>query len=43
MPLPDLLEDVVLNIDVSETWFPKGIPSEVRSSEINVSHEVASR
>jgi hypothetical protein len=39
MPLPDLLEDVVLNIDVRES----GIPSEVRSSEINVSHDVASR
>ena len=43
MPLPDLLEDVVLNIDVSETWFPKGIPLGVRSSEINVSYDVASR
>ena len=43
MPLPDQLEDVVLNIDVSETWFPKGAPSEVRSSEIKISYDVAAR
>ena len=26
MPLPDGLEDVSLNIDIRERWFPKGIP-----------------
>ncbi len=28
MPLPDGFEDVSLNIDVREHWFPKGIPPE---------------